>query len=139
MQRELSKVMLFCWNRCNGPKTAPYQASDCDVEFQSLAQINVGHRHCEPFSFSPLGPRGRGQIQNARSRFMPGFFVVRLTHGSWWLSQRGTGFLVNSFVQSSLLTIGSIKESSVLSLLGEDCADGGPVEIVGMSGMVSGG
>ena len=119
-------------------ENTPDQASDCDVEFQSLAQINVGHRHCEPFSFSPLGPSGRGQIQNARPRFMPGFFVVRLTHGSWWLSQRGTGLLVNSFVQSSLLTMGSIKESSVLSLLGDDGADGGPVEIGRMSGVSSG-
>lgn len=114
-----------------------YQVSDCEVEFQSLAQMNVGHRHCEPFSFSPLGPSGRGQIQNARPRFMPGFLVVRLMHGSWWLSQRGTAFLVNSFVQSSLLTMGSIIESSVLSLLGEDCVDGERVDAEGLSAVVS--
>jgi hypothetical protein len=70
---------------------------------------------------------------------MPGFLVVRLTHGSWWLSQRGTGFFVNSFVQSSLLTMGSITESSVLSLLGDVCASEVPVEAIGMSVVDSGG
>jgi len=116
-----------------------YQVSDCEVEFQSLAQMKVGHRHCEPFSFSPRGPRGRGQIQNARPRFIPGFLVVRLIHGSWWLSHLGTAFFVNSFVQSSLLTIGSTTESSVLSLPGEGCADEVPVDVMGMSAVVSGG
>ena len=82
-----------------------------------------------PFSFSPLGPRGRGQIQNARPRFRPGFFVVRLTHGSWWLSQRGAGFLVKSLPQSSLLTIGS-KTVSVWDLSGDVCVEPVPgVEI----------
>ncbi len=75
-----------------------------------------------PFSFSPLGPRGRGQIQNARPRFMPGFFVVMLMHGSWWLSQRGAGFLVKSLPQSSLLTIGS-KTMSVWELRGDVCVE----------------
>lgn len=93
--------------------------SPCEGEFQSLAQMNVGQRHCVPFSFSPLGPRGRGQIQNARPRFMPGFFVVKLTHGSWWLSQRGAGFFVKSLFQSSLLTMGSMKVSD-WGLLGEE-------------------
>lgn len=51
-------------------------------EFQSLAQMKVGHRHCVPFSFSPLGPNGREQIQKERPRFIPGFFVVKLIHGS---------------------------------------------------------
>lgn len=96
--------------------------SPCEAEFQSLAQMNVGQRHCVPFSFSPLGPRGRGQIQNARPRFMPGFFVVKLMQGSWWLSQRGGAFLVKSLFQSSLLTMGSMT-MSVWNLLGEDCVE----------------
>lgn len=81
-----------------------------------------------PFSFSPLGPKGRGQIQNARPQLIPGFLVVRLMHGSWWLSHRGTGFLVNSLDQSSLLAMGSITVF-VLDLLGEDIADGDPVDV----------
>lgn len=80
-------------------------------EFQSLAQINVGHRHCVPFSLSPLGPKGLWQIQNDLPQLTPGFFVVRLIHGSWWPSHGGAGFLVNSFDQSSLLAIGSITVS----------------------------
>lgn len=51
-------------------------------EFQSLAHINVGQRHCVPFSLLPLGPSGRGHIQKDRPQLMPGFFVVRLIHGS---------------------------------------------------------
>lgn len=82
-----------------------------DGEFQSLAQINVAHRHCVPFSLLPLGPRGRGQIQNARPQLIPGFFVVKLIHGSWWLSHFGGGFLLNSLDQSSLLATGSITAS----------------------------
>src|SRR4051794_3482392 len=85
--------------------------------FQSLAQINVGHRHCVPFSFTPLGPSGRGQIQNERPRFIPGFLVVKLMQGSWCPSHGGTGFLVKSFDQSSLLTIGSMTVSLSMSLL----------------------
>lgn len=34
---------------------------DCDL-FQSLLHINVPHRHSVPFSFSPDGPSGRGQM-----------------------------------------------------------------------------
>lgn len=34
---------------------------DCDP-FQSLLQINVPHLHSEFLSFSPEGPRGRGQM-----------------------------------------------------------------------------
>lgn len=98
----------------------PSCQGSADVDgFQSLAQMNVGHRHCVPLSFSPLGPSGRGQIQNARPRFIPGFFVVKLMHGSWWLSHKGTGFFVKSLDQSSLLTIGSIT-LSVSDLLGEN-------------------
>lgn len=93
--------------------------SGCEDPFQSLAHMKVGHRHCVPFSFSPLGPRGRGQIQNARPRFMPGFLVVKLMQGSSCESHRGTGFLVKSLDQSSLLTIGSITVSWS-SLLVED-------------------
>lgn len=98
--------------------------------------MNVGHRHCVPFSFSPLGPSGRGQIQKARPQFMPGFFVVKLMHGSWWLSHRGTGFFVKSLVQSSLLTIGSMIVS-VLDWLGGDCAEEAPADAMGISGMDS--
>jgi hypothetical protein len=53
---------------------------------------------------------------------MPGFFVVKLTHGSWWLSQRGAGFFVKSLFQSSLLTMGSMKVSG-WDLLGEECVE----------------
>lgn len=81
-------------------------------EFQSLAQINVGHRHCVPFSLFPVGPTGLWQIQNALPQLTPGFFVVRLTQGSWWPSQFGGGFLLNSLDQSSLLAMGSITKSS---------------------------
>lgn len=79
--------------------------------FQSLAQINVGHRHCVPFSLFPVGPTGLWQIQNALPQLTPGFFVVRLTHGSWCPSQFGGDFLLNSLDQSSLLATGSITNS----------------------------
>lgn len=115
-----------------------HQGAACDDGFQSLAQMNVGHRHWVPFSFSPLGPKGRGQIQNARPRFIPGFLVVRLMHGSWWLSHRGTGFLVNSLDQSSLLAMGSITVF-VLDLLGEDWADDDPVDVARVFAGDSGG
>lgn len=35
---------------------------DAAVPFQSLLQMNVPHRHSDPFSFSPDGPSGRGQM-----------------------------------------------------------------------------
>lgn len=79
--------------------------------FQSLAHRNVGHRHCVPFSLFPLGPSGRGQIQNARPQLIPGFLVVMRTHSSWWPSQGGGRFLVKSFDQSSLLAMGSMTVS----------------------------
>lgn len=101
----------FLYKLCKYSFAAQFHVSGCDDPFQSLAQMKVGHRHCVPFSFSPLGPSGRGQIQKARPRFMPGFFVVRLMHGSWWLSQSGRGFLVKSLDQSSLLAAGSITAS----------------------------
>lgn len=94
--------------------------------------MKVGQRHCVPFSFSPLGPNGRGQIQKERPRFIPGFFVVNLIHGSWCPSHGGTGFLVKSFDQSSLLTIGSIIVSSMNFL-----AVGPSVEISASSLMLS--
>lgn len=100
----------------------PYHDSEGTGPFQSLAQMKVGQRHCVPFSFSPLGPRGRGQIQKARPQLMPGFFVVRLIHDSWWLSHWGTGFLVKSLVQSSLLTMGSMIVSA--NEFGSFCSSG---------------
>lgn len=117
----------------NDPQLLFHQGSDYDG-FQSLAQINVGHRHCVPFSFSPLGPSGRGQIQKARPQFMPGFLVVRLMHGSWWLSHKGAGLFVKSLVQSSLLTIGSMIVS-VLDLLRGDCVEEATVDAMATSGM----
>lgn len=99
-----------------------------DGEFHSLAQINVAHRHCVPFSLLPLGPSGRGQIQNARPQLTPGFFVVKLIHGSWWLSHFGGSFLLNSLDQSSLLAIGSI----TVSVSWEEVRAGAIVGIVGV-------
>lgn len=93
--------------------------------FQSLAQINVGHLHSVPFSLFPVGPTGLWQIQNARPQLTPGFFVVKLMQGSWWPSHLGGGFLLNSFVQSSLLATGSI----TVSLSWDD--GGGFVGVVG--------
>jgi hypothetical protein len=83
-------------------------------ESQSLAQIKVGHLQAVPFSLFPLGPNGLGQIQNVRPKFTPGFFVFRLMHSSSWPSHFGGGFFVNSFDQSSLLAIGSMKFVSSL-------------------------
>lgn len=106
-------------------------------EFQSLAQINVGHRHCVPFSLFPVGPTGLWQIQNALPQLIPGFFVVRLTQGSWWPSQFGGGFLLNSLDQSSLLTIGSITKSS--SFADPDADEGrGLVGVVSFKEILSG-
>ena len=45
--------------------------------------------------------RYREHIQNWRPRLTPGFLVVRLMHGSAWLSQRGGGRREKSFVQLS--------------------------------------
>ena len=112
------------------------KSTDQLEEFQSLAQINVGHRHCVPFSFSPLGPRGLWQIQNDLPQLTPGFFVVRLIHGSWWPSHGGAGFLVNSFDQSSLLAIGSITVSPSWD---DDNGLGGLVSSAEVSGWLDGG
>ena len=49
---------------------------------QSLAHMNVLHRHCVPFSLFPLGPNGRLHIQNDRPQLIPGFFVSMVLHGS---------------------------------------------------------
>lgn len=58
---------------------------------------------------------------------MPGFLVVKLMHGSECPSHLGTRFLVKSFPQSCLLTIGSITMSSP-SLLGARSVSGVSVD-----------
>jgi hypothetical protein len=52
------------------------------VLVQSLAHINVLHRHCVFFSLFPLGPRGLAHIQNDRPQFTPGFLVSMVLQGS---------------------------------------------------------
>jgi hypothetical protein len=73
--------------------------------------MNVPQRHCVPTSFCPVGPNGLAQIQNCLPQFAPGFFVVRLLHGSPWPSHRGSGFFENSFVHPSREVSGSTKDS----------------------------
>ena len=75
--------------------------------------MNVWQRHCVFFSFAPVGPIGRGHIQKDRPLFMPLFFVRRLMHGSLCPSHLGAAGFVKSFVQDSLLSIGSCTVFSV--------------------------
>jgi hypothetical protein len=85
----------------------PDVGSRVELQFQSLHQMNVRHRHCVFLSFCPVGPSGRGHIQNDLPQFMPLFFVKRLMHGSLCPSHLGGGGLVKSFDHEYLLSTGS--------------------------------
>jgi len=75
---------------------------------QSLLQMNVPHRHSEPFSFAPDGPNGLTHIQNSLPQLKPGFLVFMVLQGSS-CSQRGAMGLLKSLDQEFLETIGSTK------------------------------
>lgn len=52
---------LYSWRVASSPCSVKSKLN-IQVPFQSLLQINVPHRHSDPFSFSPDGPKGRGHM-----------------------------------------------------------------------------
>jgi hypothetical protein len=90
---------------------------------KSLHHMNVGHRHCVPFSFVPVGPSGLEHIQKLRPWFSPFFLVCILLHGSSWLSHNGAAGLRKIVCHDSLFSIGSYTISSSSSG-GRGCALG---------------